>query len=149
MNTGERKNKKMQAQEFLRQLKKLDIMIQNKLIEKEQWRTIATGTTAQIGGERVQTSSSQQKMADAVGKYVDMEKEIDRIIDTLVDTRQDVIKVIERLDLIEYDVLHKRYVQYLTFDEIADKCDKTYSHITTIHGRALKNVQKILDARKD
>lgn len=144
-----RKVENVKAQEFLKQPRKLDVMIKNKLIEKEQWRTIAMGTTAQMGGERVQTSSSQQKMADAVGKYVDMEKEIDKTIDTLIDTKQDVIAVIERLNPIEYDVLHKRYIQYLTFDEIADSLGVTYSNTTTLHGRAIKSVQKILDARKD
>ena len=135
----------MEAKQFLMQPKKIDVMITNKLLEKQQWKTIALGTTAQMGSERVQTSSSQQKMADAIGKYVDMEKEIDSMIDSLIDTKRFVIKVIEKLDLIEYDVLHKRYIQNLTFDEIADRCDRTYSHITTIHGKALKNVQKILD----
>ncbi len=139
----------MKAQCFLKQLKKLDVMISNKIIEKEQWRTIAMGTTTKMGGERVQTSGSQQRMADAVGKYVDMEKEIDRIIDTLVDTRNDVLSVIELLNATEYDIMHKRYVQYMTFDEIAADYDRSTSWATTIHGRALKNVQKILDARKD
>ena len=138
----------MDAKIFLQQLKKLDYMITNKIIEKEQWMTIATGTTAQMGGERVQSSSSQQKMADAVGKYIDMEKEIDRIIDMLVDTRQDVINVIEKLNATEYDLIHKIYVQYLTLDDVAELYEKSYSWVTTVHGRALKNVQKILDGRK-
>lgn len=138
----------MDAKKFLQQLKKLDYMITNKIIEKEQWMTIATGTTAQMGGERVQSSGSQQKMADAVGKYIDMEKEIDRIIDELVDTRQDVINVIETLNATEYDLLHKIYVQYMTLDDVADLYEKSYSWVTTVHGRALKNVQKILDSRK-
>ena len=139
----------MDAKKYLMQLKKLDAMISNKMIEKEQWKTIALGTTAQMGSERVQTSSSQQKMADAVGKYVDMGKEIDKIIDDLVDTRKDIISVIEQLEVIEYDILHKRYVQYLSFDDIAYDYDRTYTWVTTIHGRALKNVQQILERRKE
>lgn len=138
----------MDAKKFLQQLKKLDYMITNKIIEKEQWMTIATGTTAQMGGERVQSSGSQQKMADAVGKYIDMEKEIDKIIDALVDTRQDVINVIEKLNATEYDLLHKIYVQYMTLDDVGELYEKSYSWVTTVHGRALKNVQKILDGRK-
>lgn len=137
----------MEAKQFLNQLKKLDKMIENKLAEKARWKTMATKTTAQIGGERVQSSGSKQKMADSVISYVDIEKEIDEQVDKLYDTRQEVISVIEKLNTTEYDLLHKVYVQYFSLYEVADMYEKTYSWATTIHGRALKNVQKILDER--
>ena len=139
----------MKAQDFLRQLKKLDCLITNKLIEKEQWQAMATGISARVGGERVQSSGSQQKMADAVGRYIDLEKEIDRTVDALIDTKKDVISVIEQLSPIEYDLLHKRYVQYMDLLDIADMYDKSISWVTTMHGRGLKHVQDILDSRKD
>ena len=138
----------MDAKQFLRQLKKLDKMIENKLAEKARWKAIATGTTAQMGGEKVQSSGSQQKMADAVCRYVDIEKEIDEQIDILIDTRQDVISVIEKLKTTEYDILHKMYVQYMSLYDVADIYNKSYSWATTVHGRALKNVQAILDQRR-
>ena len=145
------------AKDFLKQLKKLDKMIENKLIEKEQWKAIATGTTAssqsvKINGvlhnmERVQSSGSQQKMADAIDRYIDIEKEIDDCIDKLVDTKKDVISVIEQLNATEYDLLHKVYVQFITLFDVAEMYGKTYSWATTVHGRALKKVQDILNKR--
>lgn len=137
----------MKASDFLRQLKKLNVMIENKLVEKEQWKSIALGTTAQMGGERIQSSGSQQKMADAVVRFVAIEKEIDECIDKLIDTKKEVIEVIEQLSATEYDLLHKVYVQNLTLYDIANMYDKTYSWATTIHGRALKKVQEILDGK--
>ena len=139
----------MKADDFLKQLKKLDRMIENKLIEKEQWKAIATGTTPQMGGERVQSSGSQQKMADAIDRYIDIEKEIDAVIDQLIDTKKDVISVIEQLNAIEYDVLHKVYVQFITLQDVADLYDKSYNWAKTVHGRARKKVQRILDARQE
>ena len=138
----------MTAREFLKQPKKLDKMIENKLNEKEQWKIIATGTTTQMSGERVQTSGSQQKMADAVVRFVDIEKEIDKCIDNLVDTKKDVIAVIEQLNVSEYDLLHKVYIQFLTLQEVAYLYDKSISWAKTIHKRGLKNVQRILDERQ-
>lgn len=137
------------AKAFLKQLEKLDKIIENKLIEKRQWLDMATGTTGQMGGERVQSSGSQQKMADAVGRYVDIEADIDAYIDRLVDAKRDVLSVIEQLDLVEYDLLHKIYVQYIPIYEVGDHFGKTYSWATTIHGRALKNVQRILEGRAE
>lgn len=138
----------MNAREFLEQLKKLDRLIANKLIEKEQWRSIATGTTAHSDSERVQSSGSQQKMADAVVRYINIEQELDEVIDKLVDTKKDVISVIEKLKPDEYDILHKRYVQYMELYEVAEQYeDKSYSWVTTVHGRGIKHVQDILDSR--
>ena len=139
----------MNARDFLKQPKKLDKMIENKLIEKEQWESIATGTTAQMGGERVQSAGSQQKMADAIARFIDIEKEIDECIDQLIDTKNDVITVIEQLNASEYDLLHKVYVQFFTLQEVADLYEKSISWAKTIHKRGLKNVQRILDERQN
>jgi len=138
----------LKAKEYLQQLKKLDVMIANKLIEIDQWKSIASGTTTCSEGERVQSSGSQQKMADAVIKYMDIQAELDADVDRFIDTKMDVIRTIEKLNPTEYDLLHMIYVQYLTLDDVADKYGKGYSWATTVHGRALKQVQRILDERK-
>ena len=137
----------MNAKEFLRQIKKLDRLIENKLIEIQRWKDIANNTTANLSGERVQSSGNPQKIADAIGRYIDLEREINQDIDNLVDAKKDVIGVIEQLNATEYDVMHKIYVQHLTLEDVADSYDRTYSWVTTIHGRALKHVQNILNKR--
>ena len=144
---GELRVKESKEKRFLHQIKKLDKLIENKLAEKEQWKLIASGTTIQLK-ERVQSSSNQQKMADAVVRYIDIESEINACIDSLVSKKRDVISVIEQLDVTEYDILHKVYVQYLSLYDVAEIYDKSYSWVTSVHGNALKNVREILDARE-
>ena len=140
--------KKSNAQIYLEQVEKLDTIITNKLIEKQQWKDIAMGITANMDGERVQSSGGKSKMAEAVIKCVDIESEIDRLIDQLVDTKKDVIQTIEQLySPTEYNVLHMRYIQYLSLQDIADNYGRDYGWATTTHGRALKSVQDILDAK--
>lgn len=142
--------KKSEAQTYLEQVEKLDARIRNKLIEQQQWRDIALGITANMEGERVQSSGAKNKMADAIGRCVDMEAEIDSLIDILVDTKKEVIQTIEQLDsAVEYDVLHRRYIQFQDLQEIADHYGKEYGWATTTHGRALKGVQEILDEKKN
>ena len=139
---------KTEAKLFLEQVEKLDAIIKNKLIEQQQWRDIALGITANMDGERVQSSGAKSKMADAVAKCVDMEAEIDRLIDTLVDTKKDVIQTIEQLySPTEYNILHMRYIQFKSLQDIADHYGRDYSWVTTTHGRALANVQALLDAK--
>lgn len=138
----------MTAKDYLIQVLKLDTMIQNKLIEKAQWMDIALGITANMDGERIQSSGAKSRMAEAVEKCVDMEAEIDRLIDRLIDTKKDVVATIERVENpTEYDVLHKRYIQKMGLQDIADAYGMEYSWATTTHARALKSVQEILDAR--
>lgn len=138
----------MKAQDFLRQVRKLDLQITNKLIEQQQWRDIALGITANMDGERVQSSGGKSKMAEAVDKCVDIEAEIDGLVDKLIDTKKEVIQTIEHLDSpTEYDVLHRRYIQFLTLQDIADHYRKDYGWATTTHGRALKSLQEILDRK--
>lgn len=138
----------MRAKDFLRQVYKLDRMVENKLAEKRQWQEIAAGATPQTTGERVQSSGNPQRMADAISRYIDIEREIDECIDRLVDTKREVIGVIEQLNATEYDVLHKMYIQGYTLQEVADMKGRSYSWMTSTHGRALQNVQRIIDKRK-
>lgn len=138
----------MEAKAFLRQVEKIDSIIKNKLIEQQMWRDIALGITANMDGERVQSSGAKSKMAEAIEKCVDMEAEINGLIDKLIAAKQEVISTIESLDSpIEYDVMHKIYIQYMDFQEVADYYGKDYGWATTTHGRAKKKVQDILDAR--
>lgn len=139
----------MKAQDFLRQVRKLDLQITNKLIEKRQWRDIALGITANMDGERVQSTGGKSKMADAVNKCIDIESEVDGLVDKLIDVKKEVIQAIEQLDSpTEYDVLHRRYIQFMTLQDIADHYKKDYGWATTTHGRALKSLQAILDENK-
>jgi hypothetical protein len=142
--------RKSEAQIYLEQIERLDARIKNKLIEKQQWKDIALGITASMEEERVQSSGEKSKMANAIERCVDMEAEIDSLVDILIDTKKEVIQTIEGLySPIEYNVLHMRYIQFKDLQEIADHYGKEYGWATTTHGRALKNVQCILDGRSN
>lgn len=138
----------MKARDFLQQLSKLDRLITNKLIEKEQWRAIAEGSASASDNERVQTSSSKQRMEEAVCRYIDIEAEINRNIDELIDRKRKVIEIIEQLPTAEYDVLHKIYVQYKDYYEIADEMSRSKSWVTKKHRTGLANVQRLLDEKE-
>ena len=159
--------KKNKAQEYLEQVDKLNALIENKAAEVKQWRDVALGMTS--GGEsvviekivnnkrikelhnmeKVQSSGSSSTMADAIERVVDLQAEINALIDRLIDLKQEIIRTIEQLTATEYDVLHKRYIQGMTFDEIGAAKGKSKSWATTVHGRALQNLNKILDERME
>ena len=136
---------KSKAQTYLEQVAKLDALIECKQTEQQQWRDLAQSITAGMGGERVQASGSQSKLADAVAKCVDMEGEIAAVIDSLIATKSEVVHTIEQVDnATEYKLLHMRYIQHLPLKVIADKFLSDYTWATTTHGRAIKSVEAIM-----
>lgn len=144
VSSKKKKKKKSDAQLYLEQVEKQDAVIRNKLIEKQQWKEIALGITANMDGERVQSSGTKNKMADAVAKCVDIETEIDSLIDKLIDLKKEVTAVIEEVQSpTYYNLLHMRYIQYIPLKDIAEKWHTEYTNVTTAHGKALKKVQEI------
>ena len=140
----------MEAKQYLGQLKKLELLINNKLIEKKQWMDVALNITGNMDGERVQSSGARSKMAEAVEKCVAVEEEIDSLVDELIDKKKEIIATIELLPKpIEYDMLHRLYIQKQTLQEVADHYHKEYGWATTTNGRAIQSLQKILDGVTD
>lgn len=138
----------MNAKEYLKQIEKLNRQIENKMIEREQWRSIAHNVSSNWGGERVQSSGNPDKMSNAIVNYLEIENEINACIAALIEKKKEIIGVIETLNADEYDLLHKVYVQGLTLGEAAYACDKSQTSISTLHGRALKKVQDLIDERE-
>lgn len=130
--------KKSETQLFLEQVEKLDAMIKNKLIEQQQWRGIEENIADNIEGEREQSA--------AIKRCEDVESELDSIVAQLVAKKKEVTQAIEQLySPTEYNVLHMRYIQFKTLQEIADHYGYEYTWATTTHGRALKNLREILN----
>lgn len=136
----------MNAVEYLNQAKMCDAKIKNKMLEKEQWFTLATKTTCPTDGERVQSSGSPDKMSDAVTRMIEIDKEIDEMIDSFVDLKQEIIKTIEQVnDPILYDILHMIYIQYMKPSEVSHSLNYTYQWIKELNDRGLEKIQMLLD----
>lgn len=131
----------MDAREYLEQIEKNECIIANKQIEKKYWLDIATGTTAKVGGERVQTSGDGHNMEKQIVEVVLIDEEIERLKGEIAE----IISTLERLNAIEYNLLHKMYVQHLSLKDVCATMRKSYSWAKKAHNRALKNLQRILN----
>lgn len=140
----------MTAEKFLQQIERADRTIDNKLSEIYRLRCLATSVTVPTDREAVQTSGVSDKVGNIVAKIVDLENEIDNLIDEYIDIRQRCIKVVEALsDPLQYTVIHKHYVQYKSFVEIAEEENYTYQWILRVHNKALKEISEILKEKND
>ena len=131
----------MTAEKYIERIKMIDALIENKLKEYKRW----VGAAESVGGfsvsERVMSSGNSQKMPNAIANYIDIEREID----ALKQERQAIIKNLERLPAVEYELLHKSYIQDYTLYEIADYFGKSYEWAKKKKRSALKMLQDILD----
>lgn len=139
------------AQAFLARVEMIDALVENKLIEQRQWKDLALSITANMGGERVQSSSTTtSKMEDAVIKCIMIEEEIAAAVEKLISEKKNAVRIMEALHSpTEYRILHMRYIQYISLADIADRLNREYTWVTTVHGRAVKHVQNLLNKEKD
>ena len=134
----------MVTKEYLGQLERLDKMIQNKLSEIYQLKTMACSVTVSNEKERVQTSSDKDRLGSTVAKIVDLEKETDRLVDSFIDKRNHIIGQIDGLDNVDYyNVLSMRYVGRDTYEEIANKTNWSIRKVFSMHGEALKEFERL------
>jgi len=129
---------------YLSQIERLEKMIQNKLSEIYQLKTMACSVGVSNDEERVQTSTDKDRLGSVVSKIVDLETEASNLVDDFSDKRNHIIKQIDGIDNIDYyHVLSMRYVGKNTFDEIAKKTNWSIRKVFSIHGKALQEFEKL------
>ncbi len=136
----------MEAKAFLQQVRRLDYEIENKLIERAQWLDLGRRVSPSYSGAGGKGSGGRGGLERAAVQLGDLDRELDKLVDKLIRKKQRISSTLSKLpNAQEYEVLHLRYIQYLSLMEIADRWRVPYTNVTTIHGRALRNLQRILD----
>ena len=80
-------------------------------------------------------------MADAIAKIIDLQAEINNDIDRLVDLKREIVTVIKAVGNTEYQtLLEKRYLCFLTWEQIAVDMGYNVRHLYRIHEEALGEV---------
>ena len=134
----------MTTKSYLSQIERLDRMIQNKLSEIYQLKTMACSVTVSNDGERVQNSGDKDRMGTTVAKIVDLERETDELVDSFVEKRKRIVKQIDSIENVDYyHVLSMRYIARDTFETIAEKTNWSIRKVFSIHGEALKEFEKL------
>ena len=137
---------KSEAQVFLEGYELDKVKMECKLEERQFWHDLSLSITGQMGGERVQSSGAKSKMEQARTVCMDMEGDILSQVQALAFRQKEVTAVLDQLDNpTEYKLLHQKYIQFKSWNTIAENFNADYTWATTCHGRALKNVAAILE----
>ena len=80
-------------------------------------------------------------MADAVIKIVSLQEEINQDINALVELKHEIMGVIKAVPNVEYQtLLEKRYLCFITWEQIAVDMNYSMQHIHRMHSSALKEI---------
>lgn len=134
----------MNTKQYLSQIERLDKMIQNKLAEIYQLKTMACSVTVSNNGERVQSSGDKDRLGSVVAKIVDLENEVNSLVDSFTEKRKHIIQQIDSMDNLDYyQILSMRYVSRLTFEEIAKNTYWSIRKVFSVHGKALLEFEEL------
>ncbi len=125
---------------WLRQCAALDRDIDRLILERSRWMARATRMVPTLsdmprgGGER-------RSSEDIILRIAEIENEIDRKIDALLDQRAAVVEAITAVgDRQLREVLELRYLDGATFEEIAEEMVLSVRHVLRLHGAALEKI---------
>lgn len=134
------------AKKYLQQIRLYDSRISTKLEELQHTKEMVLRITPALKKDVVSGGGgTQDQLAEAVARIVDLEAEINHDIDRYVNAKQEISATLEKLsDPDQLQVLHKRYVQYMTWEQIACDMNMSYRNVCYIHGKGLQTVNQIL-----
>ena len=132
----------MTAKEYLSQARYLDARINTKIKQLEALNTLATSATSVLTGMPHSPNKATPKMADIVDKIVDLQAEINRDIDALVDLKGEMRSKLEMVPAEDYKaILEMRYLCFMSWEQIASNLGLSVPYTYKLHDRALKGFE--------
>lgn len=136
--------KEMTVKEYLSQAKFLDQRINSKIQQVAALNDLATKATSTLTGMPHNPNHATSTMEETIAKIIDLQAEINRDIDTLVDLKRDLSATIKAVGNTEYQtVLEKRYLCFQSWEQIAVEMGYDLRWLYRLHGKALDVVREI------
>jgi hypothetical protein len=128
----------MRAKTYLRQLERINIAINQKIAERMEMYSRASGRGVSLEGVHVQSGGPQDSTGSLALKLAALAEEIDAEIDRYVALKHKIINQIQELDSpLHMAILYKRYVEGKRLEQIAVEMNYSYGRIKHLHGSAL------------
>ena len=135
----------MNAKEYLGQAYRLDQHINDRLMQLSQLRALTQRITTAYDGEVVSRTRNVHALEDSVIRLMEAEESINEEIDRFVDIKMDISKTIARVRNENYRlILEKRYLCFMTWEQISLDMHYTNRWLRKMHERALDVVDRIL-----
>lgn len=131
----------MNAKDYLLQARYLDERITSKTQQIASLNDLATRCTSIFSDMPRNPNRGGSKIEDCVIKIIELEESIKKDIEKLVDLKSEIMAVIKAVPNVEYQTfLEKRYLCFITWEQIAVDMNYSMQHIHRMHSSALKEI---------
>jgi hypothetical protein len=137
----------MKALDYLEQVDACEIRIENKISEIQRLEALATNISSHLSEVKVSSTPNPLRIQELWSRLIDARTELMDEVDKLITLKTEVVKTLEMLPLLEYDVLYKIYLSHYSVQKVADMKNYTRQAIYDIKDRGIEKLQKILDSR--
>lgn len=125
--------------DWLDQYRDLNREIDRELEELSRWRSRAEQITPDTSG--IPGGGSEDRIQTAIEKICEIENQIKDKIDRLISLRQEIERTIDAVPDSRYrEVLRRKYIDGCTFEQIAEKMDRSDRWVKYLHKCALRQV---------
>ena len=131
----------MTAKEYLSRAHRLNDKVNAMFAELKRYRELSRSISSPQLGERTQTSqNTDAPFVRALIKIDETQRKINAAIDSLVDVKLDITERIGRMENAdEQTLLHYRYLDEFSWNDIALKMNVSLRTIYRLHGSALQH----------
>ena len=140
----------MSAKQYLRRIRYLDKTISSKLEMIETLHAQVTKTTSVLSETpKPQSPEEQDKLAATIAKIVDLKRYLRQELDEFITLKAEAIRLINSLEDSRHRlVLTYRYMNGYTWEQIAVCMHYTYQWVHCLHGKALREFEKVMEHDK-
>lgn len=131
----------MTSKEYLAQAYRIDQRINSKLEQIVSLRDLSTKATSTLSDSPASATRNVHSMEGIIVKMIDLEREINKDIDTLVDLKREIMSIIKKINNPEQQtLLELRYLCFKTWEQIAVDMGYSSQHIFRLHDKILKGI---------
>ena len=133
----------MKIKDYLNQAHRLDQRINSKLEQIASLHDLATKATVTYSDMPRNPNKGKSRIEECIMKIMELEEEINRDIDKLVDLKTDITHLIKMLDSHEYQILlEQRYLCFKSWEQISVDLGYSIQHTFRLHDEALKELSR-------
>ena len=134
----------MTAKDYLSQAYRIDQRINSKIEQVQSLRDISTKVSATLTHAPPSGSRNVHRMEDVIVKMVDLEDDINKDLNRLIDLKREIVTVIKCVESLELQtLLEQRYLCFRTWEQIAVELNYNLRWIHRLHKKALDEVEII------
>jgi len=135
-----------EVKNYLKSIKNLVDKRDKKLTQIDELRSVATNCVAPTDKEPVQSSGSGDKLANIVGRMVDLLNEIDELDEMLMDRRSFVTRAVDKLsDDRHCQYIKLRYLDRKGFYETVMIMDLADSTARRIEKKSISEITRLIN----